>query len=100
MTKTPEGKVKDEIKKILDQSGAYYFMPPQNGYGRAGIPDFVGCLKGRFFSVEAKAGKGTTTALQDREISKIKAAEGYALVVNEDNLDELVDLIHLIKWSY
>ena len=86
---TPEAKVKAKIKKTLEELGCYYFMPPANGYGRAGIPDFVGCLKGQFIAIEAKAGKGKTTALQDREIAKIKASGGFALVVNEENLDSL-----------
>ena len=86
---TPEAKVKAKIKKTLEELGCYYFMPPANGYGRAGIPDFVGCLKGQFIAIEAKAGKGKTTALQDREIARIKASGGFALVVNEENLDSL-----------
>ena len=86
---TPEAAVKKQVKKILEELECYYFMPPANGYGRAGIPDFVGCLKGQFIAIEAKAGKGKTTALQDREIEKIKRSGGFAIVVNEENLDSL-----------
>lgn len=90
---TPEGKVKKQIKQILEELDVWFFMPPANGYGRAGIPDFVGCLRGRFIAIEAKAGKGTTTALQDREIRRIKDAGGFVLIVNETNLHNLKDLI-------
>lgn len=90
---TPEGKVKKQIKQILEELDVWLFMPPANGYGRAGIPDFVGCLKGRFIAIEAKAGKGKTTALQDREIQRIKDAGGFVLIVNETNLHNLKDLI-------
>jgi len=86
---TPEGAVKAKIKLILKELGCYYFMPSANGYGRAGIPDFIGCLNGAFFAIEAKAGKGTTTALQDREIQRIKDAGGIVLVINESNIDTL-----------
>lgn len=87
---TPEAKVKAQIKQALESvQGCYFFMPPANGYGRAGIPDFVGCLNGLFFAIEAKAGKGTTTALQDREIEKIKNCGGFAIVVNENNVSRL-----------
>lgn len=89
MANTKENLVKKQIKKILEELECYYFMPPANGYGRAGIPDFVGCLKGQFIAIEAKAGKGKTTALQDREIEKIKRSGGFAIVVNEENLDSL-----------
>ena len=78
---TPESKTKAKVRKMLDAAGAYYFMPPANGYGRAGILDFAACINGHFLAVECKAGKGTTTALQDRELLRISAAGGTALVV-------------------
>lgn len=84
MAKTPEGKVKDEIKAFLDSLGAecWYFMPMMMGYGRKGIPDFIGCYKGRFFSIEAKApGKAANlTPWQAREKSAIMQASGIPLV--------------------
>ena len=86
---TPEGAVKAKVKIILKELQCYYFMPSANGYGRSGIPDFIGCLNGAFFAIETKAGKGTTTALQDREIQRIKDAGGIALVINEENIDTL-----------
>lgn len=78
---TPEARTKAAVKKELDKAGVYYFMPPANGYGRAGIPDIICCVHGYFLAIECKAGKGTTTALQERELVNIKAAGGMALVV-------------------
>ena len=89
MSTTPESKVKKQVRIILDELGIYHFMPPANGYGRAGIPDIVGCYNGRFVAVECKAGKNTTTALQERELSRIKEAGGFAFVANEHNLSQL-----------
>ena len=86
---TPEGKVKAQVKKILDAYKSplvYYFMPTTGGYGRSGIPDFVGCVYGNFFAIECKAGKGKTTALQDRELARIHNAYGISLVINEINM--------------
>jgi Holliday junction resolvase len=92
---TPESKVKAGVKKKLIELGFYYFMPPANGFGRAGIPDIVGCrMDGRFFGIECKAGKGKTTALQDRELVRIQQAGGIALVINEDNIDQLKELLN------
>ena len=51
---TPEAKVKKAVKKMLDDRGAYYFMPATGGYGRSGVPDIVGCHKGIFFGSSAK----------------------------------------------
>jgi len=93
MAMTPEAKVKSRAKEILDKLGAYYFMPATGGYGRSGIPDIVGCLNGVFFAIECKAGKGVPTALQEREINKIRNAGGHAWLVNENNVNELFELM-------
>lgn len=100
MALTPEGKVKQQVKKILDSFAEthrlYYFFPPANGYGRQGIPDVIVCVEGKFLAIECKAGKGTTTALQEKEMAKIRAANGVTLVVREDNLNKLGAYILLI----
>ena len=88
---TPEAKVKAAVAKILKTSGAYFFMPYQAGMGRAGIPDVMACKNGHMIGIECKAGKGKTTALQDRELAAIKAAGGSALIIRETNLQELQD---------
>ena len=93
---TPEGKVKEKAKRILDAIGAYYFMPATGGYGRSGIPDIVGCLNGVFFAVECKANGGRPTALQLREIDRINVAGGFAIVVDEDNVSLLESLSKLV----
>lgn len=97
MAATPEKKVKDRLRKQLDEMGIYHFMPPANGFGRAGIPDIVGCYAGRFVAFECKAGKGKTTALQEREIARIQAAKGLAFVINEDNVDQIKELLQWKK---
>jgi len=93
MAMTPESRVKARVKKILDTHNAYYFMPIGGPYSRPGIPDIVGCYNGVYFAIECKAGKGKTTALQDRELSLISKAGGIAIVVNENNLDDVVAML-------
>lgn len=87
MATTPEGKVKAKVVRILKDYGVYYFFAAANGYGRAGIPDIICCVNGKFIAIECKAGSNTTTALQDREIDAIRAAKGVAAVINETNID-------------
>jgi hypothetical protein len=50
-------------------------------------------LQGAIYSYECKAGKGKTTALQDLNITQIRENQGLALVVNEGNISELVELL-------
>ena len=93
MAETPEWKVKRAVRLMLDKMGVYHFMPPANGFGRAGIPDIIGCMDGHFIAIECKAGKGTTTALQDRELNMILNAGGTTFIAREHNLDELKMLL-------
>lgn len=97
MAQTPEAKVKAKIKLILKEYGVYYAMPIGTGYGTSGVPDFLCCVAGRFVAVEAKAGKGTTTALQVKNLREIEAAGGITFVINETNLDTLRGYIKLLK---
>lgn len=68
---TPEGEVKKKVRQLLHASGCipagaktsaypdpvrgWYYMPSANGFGVHGIPDFVGHIDSRFFSIETKA---------------------------------------------
>jgi pantoate kinase len=86
MAQTPEGKVKDKIKKILKAHNIYFAMPMGTGYGNAGVPDFLCCFKGKFVAIEAKAAGGETTALQKKNLKEIEECGGMAWVINEANL--------------
>ncbi len=82
---TPEGRVKKAVKEWLDEHGAYWYMVVPTGYSRAGVPDFLVCLDGRFVGIETKApGKlGNTSPNQKRELAQIRKANGVALVVDD-----------------
>lgn len=97
MAMTPEGLVKKRLKKQLEELGIYHFSPFQAGMGRAGVPDVIGCYRGLFVAFECKAGKGKTTALQEREINAIRTAKGLAFVINEENVDNLKELLQWTK---
>ena len=87
MAMTPERRVKAKVRKVLDKLGAYYVMPVTGGFGNSGAPDFLVCLHGRFVGVECKAGKNTTTPLQEKNLRQLSEAGGIALVVNDENVD-------------
>jgi hypothetical protein len=88
---TPEGKVKEEIKQVLEAakitaaSGTsagmgWYFMPVPTGYGVRGIPDFIGHYQGAFFAIEAKVPNGKPKPWQDRQLKLIKDGGGFSIV--------------------
>ena len=86
---TPEAKVKAKVKRILAELGAYYAMPVTGGYGNSGVPDFLVCLRGRFYAIECKANGGKTTALQDKHLADIRGAGGVSLIIHEANVENL-----------
>jgi len=93
MAMTPEAKVKAKVKKILDSYSTYYFMPIGGPYASRGVPDIVGSYKGKFFAIECKAGKGKLSMLQERALRLINESGARAIMVNEDNLDDVVTLL-------
>lgn len=66
------------------------------GYGKMGIPDVIACYRGVFIAIECKAGKNRPTELQQKNLDEISKSGGYALVINELNLDKLLYVIDKI----
>ena len=69
------------VRKYLDSIGAWHIKVWGNAFQRSGVPDIIGCIKGRFFALEIKAEKGHPSELQLYEIRKIKESGGYARVL-------------------
>lgn len=86
---TPEGKVKDKIKKLLKQHHAYFTMPVMTGFATNGTPDFAVCSHGRYLAIEAKAGDAAPTELQWARLTEVQRAGGSTMVINEYNLNVL-----------
>lgn len=100
---TPEGKVKEAIKKYLAARGVWFagkaappvivgwmYMPVMNGMGVVGIPDFVGVFKRKAFYIEAKAPGciADTTENQKQRHKEIEAAGGIVIVTDSVELLE------------
>lgn len=92
MATTPEGKVKDKIKKVLKERGIYFVMPATGGYGSSGAPDILVCHEGKFYGIECKAGDNKPTALQQDNLNRIEDSGGYAFVINESNVDQFMEV--------
>lgn len=100
MAKTPEGKVKSDIeaalvaervypfKKFLtgevkpSEAEGFYFMPVAGRYSILGIHDFIGCWRGKFFSLETKAVKNAKDNTYHQGIFQlaVQAAGGISFV--------------------
>lgn len=97
---TPEKKVKNKVVKILKDFDAYYFFPATHGYGTSGVPDIVVCYCGWFIGIECKAGKNKPTPLQEHNLTMIRENGGIAMVVNEDNIDDVRVLFTAFDATY
>lgn len=93
---TPEGKVKDKIKAVFKRCGVYYHMPVQNGMGEPTL-DFVACVNGRFFAVEAKAPGKKPSQRQQITMDKMASSGAYVFMVsNDEELAVLEATIQLV----
>ena len=87
---TPEAKVKARVVKLLKEHDIYYFFPATHGFGRSGVPDIICCFNSLFLAIECKAtAKNKPTALQEKEMRKIRDAFGVTFVIHEDNINDL-----------
>lgn len=99
---TPEGKVKNAVKRELKSRGIWFYMPMQNGLGVVGIPDFVCCWHGLFLGIETKApGKrGNTTPNQERVLKEIEDHGGVSIVVDDvKQLIQFLEVLYEQRWS-
>ena len=92
MATTPEGRIKNKLDKMLKSFNRIWFYSPQAGpFGRAGIPDRVAVIGGRFVGIECKADKSKKpTPLQVNCMKEIEMAGGKCFVVYDDETIEEV----------
>jgi hypothetical protein len=91
---TPEGRIKNKIREILDiyKGRLYVHMPVSHGYGAATL-DYYGAIKGQAFAIEAKKPGGKPTLRQQGAISSMRAAGITVFLVATDD-----DLLELSSW--
>jgi hypothetical protein len=73
-----ERKLKVQVAAMLNEAGAWYFMPVPTGMQVATL-DFIGCYKGRFFAIETKRSGEVPTERQTICMQRIKEAGGFAI---------------------
>ena len=79
---TPEGKIKRKVVEVLKAHKVWYFFPANNGFGKAGIPDIIAIVNGKFMGVEVKADRTKKpSALQQKCGEEIQRAGGWWFLV-------------------
>lgn len=93
MADTPETKFKKAAAKLFATYGRdlWWFKVLGGESQKAGVPDCVGCLRGKFFAPELKVAPNKPSEKQLYEIEKIQAAGGAADVIYDiDQLKEFM----------
>ena len=84
-----EKRFENEVKRYLTSIGAWWYKTFGNAYTRSGCPDILGVYRGRMIALEIKASNGRPSALQLREIERIRKAGGYARILYPKDFDSL-----------
>ena len=92
---TPEGNIKRKLDNTLKEMGVWYYSPQSGPFGKAGIPDRVAIVKGKFIGIECKADRTKKpTALQLKTMKEIEKQGGKCFVVYDDaTIQKVVDYI-------
>lgn len=78
----------NKVKKYLDTKGAWYVKYFANAMTKAGIPDILACINGKFFGIEIKAETGHASELQEYHLRKIEKSGGIAVLLFPSGFDK------------
>lgn len=100
----PETKFKNKIRPALDELPNSFWVKIQM-LSIMGIPDFIGCIRGRFVALELKKSekvaktKSAQSTLQGYILEKIRKAGGVAVIVYPENWLEIYGNLALMCLS-
>lgn len=79
------------VKPFLKSLEKCWYFKVHGGsmFQKAGIPDIVGVVNGKFIALELKAENGRPSELQIRNVNLINKAGGYAEIVYPSNWNEV-----------
>lgn len=100
-----EKQFENKIKRWLEDNGIYSAGTPKQkkqkeqvgwfikvwggGFQRAGIPDIIGLINGRFIALEVKAKNGKASILQEQNIKFINKSGGIGMIVYPKDFEKM-----------
>lgn len=85
-----ESRITKKILERLRSRGGFWFKLHVSEFQEAGIPDIIGCYRGRFVSFEVKRPGNHPTKLQEYKMKQITQAGGIARVIHSAEEAEAV----------
>ena len=88
-----EKQFENKIKKFLKSYNIWFTKIWGGGYQKAGIPDILACVNGRFVAIEIKGSSGKPTELQKYNIKKINESNGVGIILYPKDFERFEKLI-------
>lgn len=92
-----EKSFENKIKKYLESRGCWFVKYFANRMTKAGVPDILACVNGRFVGIEVKATNGHPSDLQLWNREQIRNANGIAIILYPEQWDDFNVLIDLLE---
>ena len=77
-----------KVLAFLRAQHIYHIKIWGGGYQRAGNPDILCCIRGKFVALELKTEKSAPTVLQKFNLFKIQESGGYARVLRPSAFEQ------------
>jgi Holliday junction resolvase len=88
-----EKQFENKIKKFLKSHNIWFTKIWGGGYQKAGIPDILACVNGRFVAIELKGSSGKPTELQKYNIRRINECNGVGVILYPKDFERFKLLI-------
>ncbi|MBQ2663132.1 MAG: VRR-NUC domain-containing protein [Clostridia bacterium] len=88
-----EKNFENRVKKWLRDNGCYVVKFYGCGHTRAGVPDLIICVNGKFVAVEIKAEYGKASQLQLSHLRQVEQAGGHTFILRPSNFIEFKQYI-------
>lgn len=93
-----EKQYENKIKKWLKDNSCWYIKYWGGGqFTKAGVPDLLCCINGRFVAIEVKSETGTASDLQVYNIGKIISSGGVGIITKPSDWEQLKKMLEKIK---
>jgi len=86
---TPEAQLTRAIRQLLNSVGIFHWKAWGGPMSTPGVPDIIGCFKGRMIGIEIKSEKGVVSEYQKEFIENINRAGGLAFVAR--SLEDVIE---------
>lgn len=94
-SRTPEGKIKKEIRDWLAVNGIYYANVAGGAFSKPGDPDIIADVSGHFLAIEAKTKTGRQSEYQKTCENQVAASGGTYIIAR--SLQDVVEAVAFLK---